>query len=287
MTRKQSGVTLIELMVSMMLGLALVAGISQLFIQSQKSFRLQRNVSDMIDDGSFLLEALAKSVLLAGYSADGTKVYPVATNTVFTVSGSPSVPNINFNGVNEYIYGADEVSSNGKGDQLVYRYKLSAISELTNSICTNTTTLKSAYEYGATVVVRMYKKDDGDTFVFYCKSAVFGAAISTIEDAQPLVSNVEKLEFQYGVRVKKYKADLITRDTANDTYYYTTATNVTDWTSVFAVKIFLALRSDDTNLTKNKTGWSIEGGATQYPTTDEKRIYKVFSKTIYLRPSEQ
>ncbi len=276
MIKKQHGVTLIELMVSMMLGLALISGLSQLFVQSQKSFKLQRNLSDMTDDGVFVLDALAKGLRQAGYSEDGTKNYPSSANSAFPIPGSPVVPNIIFNDSSEYIHGADEVSSSGKGDQLVYRYKLSNVNELSNSMCTDTKKLKDAYAVGKIVTVRIYKKYDGDFFVFYCKSSVD----SIIEDAQPLISQVEKLVFKYGVKISTVTATCSTPPC----FYYTNADGVSsDWTKVFAVKVFLVMRSADKNLTRFKTGWSIDGGETEYPATDEKRLYKVFSKTIFLR----
>ena len=267
MIKKQRGVTLIELLIGMMLGLALISGLSQLFVQSQSSFKLQRNLSDMTDDGVFVLDALAKGLRQAGYSEDGTKNYPSSANSAFPIPGSPVVPNIIFNDSSEYIHGADEVSSSGKGDQLVYRYKLSNVNELSNSMCTDTKKLKDAYAVGKIVTVRIYKKYDGDFFVFYCKSSVD----SIIEDAQPLISQVEKLVFKYGVK------------TTAGLFYYGKAADVSDWTKVFAVKVFIVMQSADKNLTRIKTGWSIDGGATEYPLVNENRLYKVFSKTIFLR----
>ncbi|MSR17279.1 MAG: prepilin-type N-terminal cleavage/methylation domain-containing protein [Methylococcaceae bacterium] len=289
MIKKQHGVTLIELMVSMMLGLALITGLSQLFVQSQSSFKLQRNLSDMTDDAVFVLEDLTKGLLLAGYSQSGAKDYPSITSTIFSISGSPVVSTISFSNINEFFHGADELSNNRKGDQFVYRYKLNDANELENSICTNTAVLVKAYndeiknandnsrKVNAIVMVRMYKENDNSSFVFYCKSAVMtpdnpdSKIKSTVEDAQPMISNVEKLTFKYGVK------------TTAGLFYYGKSADVSDWTKVFAVKVFIVMQSADKNLTRIKTGWSIDGGATEYPLVDEKRLYKVFSKTIFLR----
>jgi type IV pilus assembly protein PilW len=223
MIKKQLGVTLIELMVSMMLGLGLVAGIGQLFVQSQKSFALQRNLSDMMDDGVFVLEDLAKGLLLAGYSVDGTVV-----------------PNY--------------IGSNSTDNELYYSFKLGDLSQLNNSIC-----LTGSPAIGSTITVHIYSA----TQVLSCKS---GSA------AQPLISEVEKLEFRYGVK------------TAAGLFYYGKAADVSDWTKVFAVKVFLVLRSADDNLTRKKAKYKIED--TEYTATDN-RLYKVFSKTIFLRAPTQ
>ena len=181
MIKKQRGVTLIELMVSMMLGLALVAGISQLFIQSQKSFRLQQNLSDMTNDASFILEELAKGILLAGFAdKPDPSLFPEDLN-VLSVSG---VPAINFS-AGEAIHGTDT--------QLVFRYKLGysvavngGDSNISDACSSNTR--KGACELDNfvgtgsltgikddLVTVRIYKKNDTSTPsipVFYSKSKV-------------------------------------------------------------------------------------------------------------------
>ena len=126
MTRQQSGMTLIELLVSMLLSLFLIAGISQLFMESQQNFALERNLSDMTEDAVFVLDLLSKSMALAGYSSDG-KMDLFKTDTA--VIGSK----IDFN-QNEYIHGLD--------NELVYRFKLTDEKELNNSLCTNSLTYK-------------------------------------------------------------------------------------------------------------------------------------------------
>ena len=235
MIKKQRGVTLIELLISMTLGLALIGGIGQLFIQSQKSFRLQRNISDMTDDGVFVLEDLARGLSLAGYSADGSTV-------------------------------TSYIGSNSKDNELFYSFKLGDSSQRDNSICL----AGSSTTIGSTITVDIFIENTNDL------SCVSGTA------TQPLIQNVEKLVFKYGIRNTQ-----ATLDTTDDTFYYTNSTGAAgNWGSVFAIKVFLVLRSEDTNLTRTKTGWSIDGGATEYPTVDEKRIYKVFSKTIYLRAAD-
>ena len=76
--RQQSGFTLIELMVSITLGLLVVAAAFQLFISSYSAFGLQRGVADVQDSGSFGLEYVARDIRLANLNA------PVATSTVMT-----------------------------------------------------------------------------------------------------------------------------------------------------------------------------------------------------------
>lgn len=297
MIKEQHGVTLIELMISMVLGLGLVAGIGQLFVQSQKSFTLQRNLSDMTDDATFILESLAKGVFLAGFSDDGydfkcSKTFNAATgNTTNTTCGHIKNTQTNALSSGLSLDCTTETTTNmektscetTKGDDnaLIYRYVIgnpgiyAPAGELKNFFCTSSLTGNN----GDVVSVYIYTKNDSDNIpVLYCRAATYtppANAPASTPSGQPLISEVEKLEFRYGIK-----------EESSGLFYYTTSADITDWTKVFAIKVFLVMRSIDKNLTKNKTGWSIDGGATEYPTTDEKRLYRVFSKTIFLRAND-
>lgn len=295
MIKKQLGLTMIELMVSMMLGLGLVAGVGQLFVQSQKSFALQRNLSDMTDDASFVLESLAKGVLLAGFADNpDPSLFPPDSN-VLPISG---IPTIDFNS-GEYVHGTDT--------QLIFRYKLgygvavnggaitsNACQFSSGSIRKGSCELDNFVGTGALsgnkddlVTVRIYKKNDTSTPakpVFYSKSKIqSGANNPVVDDAQPLISEVEKLEFRYGVKISTATAACA----SPPCFYYTDAATITtdnNWRNVFAVKVFLVIRSVDDKLTKNKLKYKIED--TEY-TAPDNRLYKVFSKTIFLRAPTQ
>lgn len=67
MKRAHAGFTIIELMISIVLGLLLVAAASQLFWGGVVSARLQQAAGDMQDNGMFGLDYIAKDVRLANY----------------------------------------------------------------------------------------------------------------------------------------------------------------------------------------------------------------------------
>lgn len=313
MIKKQFGVTLIELMISLVLGLLLIGGISSLFIQSQKSFKLQQNFSDMTDDATFMLETLAKGVLLAGYSEDSydfncvkNKVENIdpATNLVTKTTDSTTCGHIKNTQTNVLTSGLDlncadtltettdctpttsacSTSSTskthikttetkceivkGNDTTLAYRFVLADLNQLSNSLCTTSKNSAGAsLVVGDTVNVSIYTDS---THVLNCQS-------TTTE--QPMISEVEKLELRYGVRLKAYSAAK-KRTPELDTFYYTKAANVSDWTNVFSIKIYLVMRSVDDNLTRTKLKYTIDNVET---TATDNRLYKVFTKTIYLR----
>lgn len=62
----QTGLTLVELMVAMVIGLLLLAGIMQVLITSQHSHRLQNGLSLVQENGRFITEYLGRHIRTAG-----------------------------------------------------------------------------------------------------------------------------------------------------------------------------------------------------------------------------
>jgi len=65
--KKQRGLSLIELMIAVVLGLFITAGMIQLFIHSKQSYRVQENLSRVQENGRFAMEFLARDIRMAGY----------------------------------------------------------------------------------------------------------------------------------------------------------------------------------------------------------------------------
>ncbi len=257
MIKRQRGATLIELMIGMVLGLSLIAGIGSLFVQSQKSFRLQQNLSDMTDDAAFVLESLAKGLYQACSSEKGTVSQFLPDTNVLSSS-------INFN-QNECIHGTDNT--------FIYRFQLSDPLEMNTFLCNSTLT----YQKDSIVSVRIYKANDSDgTPVFYCKVK---QDTGTTKNAEPLISEVKQVIFKYGVKI----TNTATCDMYTPCFYFADAATITtnnDWQNVYAVKVFLVMQSKDNNVVRVQTGYKIDN-VQQVPS--DKRLYKTFTKTIYLR----
>jgi type IV pilus assembly protein PilW len=83
-SRQQRGVTLIELLVSMMLGVFVVAGAIQIFVGSKQTYRIQEAVSQLQENGRFALDLFQQSLRMAGYRNDPAK----EINSVFINYGT-------------------------------------------------------------------------------------------------------------------------------------------------------------------------------------------------------
>jgi type IV pilus assembly protein PilW len=68
--RTESGFTLVELMIGMLLGLILTGGVITLFIQSRQSFQADENVARMQNQARFALDELARDIRMASFVAE-------------------------------------------------------------------------------------------------------------------------------------------------------------------------------------------------------------------------
>ena len=64
---KQSGFSLIEIMIALSIGVFLLGGIVQIFSASQQTYRMQRNLARLQENGRFALDFLARDIRMAGY----------------------------------------------------------------------------------------------------------------------------------------------------------------------------------------------------------------------------
>lgn len=64
---KQRGLSLIELMIAITLGLVLMAGVIQMFLSSNKVFHTQQAMSRIQENGRLAMEFMAKDIRMAGY----------------------------------------------------------------------------------------------------------------------------------------------------------------------------------------------------------------------------
>lgn len=117
----QKGFTLIELMISLTLGLVIMLAAVQLFITNQMGFNLQRGMGNVQENGRFALDYINASTRNSEYSRDGTTSASDASGVITEAVELPGVA-----------AAANLVSSNnlttlgvGSSDQLVIRQWIS------------------------------------------------------------------------------------------------------------------------------------------------------------------
>ena len=106
----QKGMTIIELMIAIALGLILVAVAVQMFISAQASYALQRSLADLQDNGIFGLEYLAKDVRKANLGASTQVLDSKVAQGGLILSQGNVTPHLTTNGA---VFEAANFSSSG------------------------------------------------------------------------------------------------------------------------------------------------------------------------------
>lgn len=88
--RRQLGMTIVELMIAMTIGLVILGAVSTLFINVQLSVRNADSMSRIQENARFAVELMARDVRMAGYIGCGN----LASGTINTIAKAP-VPQLN------------------------------------------------------------------------------------------------------------------------------------------------------------------------------------------------
>jgi type IV pilus assembly protein PilW len=90
----QRGVTLVEMMVAMVLGLLILLAVSSIYIGSRQTFRLQDDNARLQETGRYALEVMGRSIRQAGFW--NMPISPVDTATAFQPSpGGAAITGVN------------------------------------------------------------------------------------------------------------------------------------------------------------------------------------------------
>lgn len=84
--QSQAGLSLIELMIAMTIGLLIMAGLANLFVQSKQSFRQDNLISRMQEDARFAMSQLYSDISMAGFFGPMESVSIVNEGTVPTTA---------------------------------------------------------------------------------------------------------------------------------------------------------------------------------------------------------
>lgn len=94
----QKGITLIEMMIALLIGAFLLAGILQIFVSTRQSYRVGEGVSRLQENARFALELLNRDIRMSGF--EGCPTLKAVTPTVIAQPQNPNpnpsiaVPNL-------------------------------------------------------------------------------------------------------------------------------------------------------------------------------------------------
>lgn len=261
---RQRGLSLIELMVAMLIGLFLMLGVTQIFINNQKSYLFQQGQIGNQENGRFTLALLSQELLKAGYRSD-----PKSTLTADT-----SLTNCSFNA------GAGVTTASASSTTaLCIQYQSTNKADIT---CQGT----ALSDANRALIVTPYGQVNPKVVERIALEATTNSiTCTTSAGSQQLVTGVRDLRFEYGTGA------------GNDTK------TITAWTptpsasaTIAAVRYNVLMQSPGTSNLRDSTSvasaaltdWNARYGTT-YGTTaaDQTSIYQVVQGTIMIRNQMQ
>jgi len=277
------GFTLIELMISLTLGLMIMLAAMQLLLTNQMSFNLQSGMGNVQENGRFALDYINRTVRSAEYSQSDTS----STSGIITdISELPGLPVATAAG----LISRNDLTALGKGssDQLVTRMWVSqAMIDAGFRDCEGNALVSPSF-----VVTRYFVRADtpsGSLAALACDAgnyAVGAAAVSDYGgDGIVLLSNLDSFQFFYGV------AALPTPDLGlRYPVRYLTASEYTLLPAasrpvIVSLRVGLLVRSNEkvgTNITTLPDVKVLEKTITGTDLND-KFIHRLFTSTLALR----
>ncbi len=270
----QSGVTLIELMIAMIVGLFLSAGVIQIFITNNQTYRITDNVSRLQENGRFALDNLGKTIRSAGFkgntesspSSDFPAVAYAAPNPAVTFAANQLI-----SGTDGGVGGAGTLDP---ADDLFIRYRGSTLGSMADCIGTN---VGQGTAFAGTEIVNRYYLANGS---LTCHS-------STNTTPQVLIDNIASMQILYGMTTDSTQYHDVRASCylpASTTIGAGTDCTTLNFSQVVSLRIKLLLSTQDDNLTADGTAQSLnfdDDGLAD--TMVDKHLYRALTKTISLR----
>lgn len=173
---RQAGLTLLELMISMTLGLLLVAGIGTIYVGSNQTYRVQEENARIQESGRYALEVIGRNIRQAG--ADAPLSYtPTALTLDCLPTNTPACIAIS---------GTDNAINGTAFDTLASQ--LYANPDENNAGVLGIRDCSGGFAAQGTLVTNTFAINGTD---LRCTGSVGGAA--------PLISNVEDFQVLYGI----------------------------------------------------------------------------------------
>jgi type IV pilus assembly protein PilW len=248
---KERGVTLIELLVSIVIGLVVVAAVLVSFVGSGRAGRYQAALGQMNQDAQIGLNLLSREVQMAGYVSPGN-ILP-APPLFGCDAASGTEPFISPTG-------SGDMTCNATGASTVSALEVVYEADLRNTVPTSAPAPSDCLGNTAPVIGAISVARNR----YYIKPSSSGrnelhCASNAGNTPQPLIENVEDMQLWFGVaastapetviRYARAGKDISTPGTIN-------AQTAGEWNNVNSVRICLLMRSPEPILTgEDPTGY--------------------------------
>lgn len=242
----QTGMTLIEIMIALLIGAFLLGGVIEIFIGSKQTYRMQDNLSRLQENGRFAMGFLSEDIRMAGYWACMSPSTP-NQDIAGTEGGSATVP--------------DTITLRAAFDPALL--PPGACGDAVTAIPTPDIPANFYTDRPSSIIT--YSINNNSNGIPTLRRATDGVSIANY-DVYDVVEGIENMQILYGV-------DTDAAGTANygTPNYYATATNVPNMASVVSIRITITVRTIDDNVVQKTTA------------NPSGRITRDFTSTIAVR----
>lgn len=274
------GYSLIELMISLTLGLLITAAASQILIGNQMTLNFQRGMNDVQANGRFAIDQMVRDIRIAGLdsaavsSGAGKQIKPVA----FAVADIPGLPAASTHISSDGMQTTTDITGLlTNSDQLVLQH----LAVAAGTDCEGNATVAGRY-----VIARYYIRLDSGVPALFCDG---GSHNGTTLDATPLygddglalVTGVDSFQVMYGI-------DDSVAGTAQPVRYVTAATyaGLVPQPQILAVRLGLYMHSQAQAGQVDKPAAAIQVLDTSVAAAsvpDDDRLRRLFVTTAGLR----
>lgn len=278
-TAKQFGFTLIELMISLTLGIILSSAVVQVMISNNSTERLNRSLASIQENGRFIISRLRNDLIMGGLYDTMSISTTVATDTIAEagfVNNNPVPVKGNFPSPME-LKGAKEGGKNllGKEQSDILMIVLQADTD-----CTGAAHISG----GQYIVVNEYFLQSNS---LKCRGfdgrKLLSSEYSANTTAYTLLDNVESFQVLYGVT-----DNIVSTDNSGRPIKFITAAKLPAEKNagavVVAIRIALLLKGDSDLTISSGPTLRILGENVQID--DVSNLYRLFETTITLRNSK-
>ncbi len=284
MRHRSRGISLIEILISLVIGLVIVGAVLISMIGSGKAGRYQAAYTQMNEDAQIALSILSRDLQQAGYSAPtGLQLGPVPPQQILVFTAL---------GLTNYIFGCDTDFANPQAPALAcgavagaqpafevaYEADVRTTAPQGGGVGTPSDCLGNSISAGPPFIARnRYFLTTGKSQ----RPELSCTSVNATAPPQPLVENIESMTLLYGV-VNPGAA------VPTQVVRYVTATQVTavgpaEWRNVSSVRVCLVVRSSDTVLDNGEDSPAYRDCAGTLQTPTDRYLRRAYSTTAAIR----
>lgn len=276
--KKQIGMTMVELLIAMGLGIFLLAGVIQVFLGSKQTFTTINAQSHMQENGRFAMDFMARILRHGGYTTEINIDEILDPNLRQTALAATSTYGDGDFGQGTVVTGVDNASgiAGVKAQTDVVRVRIEGSNDSPVTDCQGIVVAADQWSE-----ISYFVDDNGQ---FQCQT-VNATGTNTVT----LVEGIDDLQIQYGVNVGGVVNTFDYPDDRPDEQLLTASKfvnaddmTVDDWEDVVSVKVAMLASSDSTPLEHSvaQTYDVLDNATVNY---QDGKARQIFTQTISLR----